>query len=185
MTDKRVYIISGSLLLMGVATWFGIKWWQLSKDVEKEKEEGSTEVVGSDNDGNFTYHEKWVPGTDHFSLDEYKSNDGVPVPEQYYGNVQMLMNQMEVVRKALGNAPIHVNSGYRSPAHNAAVGGVPGSQHPLAKANDFTADGYTPAQIKTVLQRLINEGKILPGGIGLYNTFVHYDIRGNNVTWNG
>lgn len=184
MTNKRIYIISGSLLLLAVAGWFGIKWWQLKKDVQKEKEEGATEeITGST--GQFCYNKAGKPGTQHFSIDEYDSHDGVGVPQELYGNVQKLMEQMEIVRAECDNKPLHIHSGYRSPAHNAEVGGVVASQHPLGKANDFSSDSYSPAQLKQILERLISQGKILQGGIGIYPTFVHYDIRGNNARWTG
>lgn len=45
---------------------------------------------------------------------------------------------MEHVRKLLGNKPILISSGYRSPKLNEAVGGSKQSQHCLAEAVDFT-----------------------------------------------
>lgn len=185
MTNKRIYIISGSLFLLAIASWFGIKWWQLKKDVQKEKEEGATEEITGNTIGEFNYNKTDKPGTQHFSIDEYNSHDGVEVPEELYGNVQKLMEQMEIVRAECDNTPLRIHSGYRSPAHNAEVGGVAASQHPLGTANDFSSDKYSPAQLKQILERLIAEGKILQGGIGLYPTFVHYDIRGNNARWTG
>lgn len=49
---------------------------------------------------------------------------------------------METVRAMLG--PIHVNSGYRSPALNAAIGGVATSAHCLGYAVDFLAPNFGP-----------------------------------------
>lgn len=44
---------------------------------------------------------------------------------------------MERVRAALGNLPLHINSWYRSPSLNAAVGSKSTSQHILGEAVDF------------------------------------------------
>lgn len=46
------------------------------------------------------------------------------------------MKYMEVVRK-MGHGPITITSGYRSPAVNRLVGGVPDSDHALGHACDF------------------------------------------------
>jgi hypothetical protein len=55
---------------------------------------------------------------------------------------------MERVRAALGNNSIHVNSFYRSPAVNAAVGSKSTSQHLLGEAVDFICPTFgTPVEI--------------------------------------
>lgn len=50
-------------------------------------------------------------------------------------------HRMEAVR-ALLNAPIHVNSGFRSQAVNKAVGGVPTSAHTTGHAVDFISPSF-------------------------------------------
>ena len=61
---------------------------------------------------------------------------------------------LELVRKELGNKPILISSGYRSPALNAAVGGRSSSQHILGQAVDFTCPTFgTPAEI---VRRLVD-----------------------------
>lgn len=55
--------------------------------------------------------------------------------------------ELERVRTLLGY-PIQVNSGYRSPDVNAAVGGSSRSQHVAGEAVDFVAPGYgSPLQV--------------------------------------
>ena len=49
----------------------------------------------------------------------------------------LIENVLIPAREALG-APIHVNSGYRSPEVNKAVGGAKNSQHVLGEAADLT-----------------------------------------------
>jgi zinc D-Ala-D-Ala carboxypeptidase len=102
----------------------------------------------------------------------------------YYGNIQKVMEQLEVLRRQLGSNSITINSGYRSPEHNENVGGKSSSAHLKGKAVDFTVKGYTPVQVRAALRQLIENGKILDGGIGQYNTFTHYDI-GTPRTWKG
>ncbi len=45
--------------------------------------------------------------------------------------------KLEKVRALLGNKPIHINSWYRSPVLNIAIGGSKTSQHPYGEAIDF------------------------------------------------
>jgi uncharacterized protein YcbK (DUF882 family) len=122
----------------------------------------------------------------NFSLPEFYCHDAAhtPVPDQYMRNVVDLAAELQVLRDRI-NRPIHIVSGYRTPAWNKQVGGVPGSQHLLAKAADLQADGMTPAQLHAVIEELIAGGKMKQGGLGLYRTFVHYDIRGTKARWSG
>lgn len=66
-----------------------------------------------------------------------------PAKQLPYGieeNLQALVsNVLEPVRERLGK-PIVVNSGFRCPVHNAAVGGVANSQHMKGEAADITCD---------------------------------------------
>lgn len=55
---------------------------------------------------------------------------------------------MERVRAALGNKSITINSWYRSPALNTALGSKSTSQHLRGEAVDFTCEGFgTPLDI--------------------------------------
>lgn len=121
--------------------------------------------------------------TKNFKLSEFASKDGAETPKELIPNLQELANNLQVLRDDLG-VPIHINSGYRSPAHNKAVGGAPKSQHKEGKAGDITAKGYSPKQIHARIENLIAEGKMKNGGLGLYNTFVHYDVRNYAARWN-
>jgi uncharacterized protein YcbK (DUF882 family) len=120
----------------------------------------------------------------YFNLNEFNSKDGAPMPENVKKNIQDLAKNLDVVREEL-NTPIRINSGYRSPAHNSAVGGVSNSYHTKGMAGDFVASGYTPAQVAQVLEDLIKRKKIKEGGIGIYSSWVHYDTRGTKARWNG
>lgn len=118
--------------------------------------------------------------TEHFYLAEFETRD--PIPPEYLDNVKNLAQNLEVLRNHLG-ARINIISGYRSPAHNAEKKGAKNSMHLYAKAGDMMIDGYTPQEVYNTIEKLIKEGKMTEGGLGIYNKFVHYDIRGTKARW--
>ncbi len=122
--------------------------------------------------------------SNNFYLSEFACNDKVntPVPEKLYPNVKELAKNLQVIRDAIG-VPIHINSGYRTVTYNKSVGGGLKSQHLQAKAADLVAVGKTPKQLHALILKLIKEGKIKDGGVGLYDTFVHYDVRDVSARW--
>lgn len=75
----------------------------------------------------------------HFSIEEliatqHRGIDNTP-PEDVIDNLRLLVPKLEEIRDLLG--PLHINSGYRSPELNRAVGGQPTSQHCNGEAADF------------------------------------------------
>jgi uncharacterized protein YcbK (DUF882 family) len=122
--------------------------------------------------------------TENFSKAEFDCHDGSEMPSDVLENVKELAKNMQVLRDELG-VSIHLTNGYRSPSHNKKVGGAKNSMHLYGKACDMKVKGMTPKQVLLVIERLIKEGKMMQGGIGLYNTFTHYDIRGTKARWNG
>jgi uncharacterized protein YcbK (DUF882 family) len=120
--------------------------------------------------------------TKNFSKVEFDSKDGAEMPEEVLENVKELAKNLQVIRDAIGQS-IHINSGYRSPAHNKKVGGASRSQHLLGKAADLKVYNMKPEILHKIILGLINEGKISEGGVGLYNSFVHYDCRGTKARW--
>ena len=122
--------------------------------------------------------------SENFELREFDSPDGEPIPSDLRTNVGRLVRQLEVRRAELG-APIRVISGYRSPAYNKRINGAPRSQHMSACAADIKVKGYEPREVHRMIERLIAEGKMDDGGLGLYETFVHYDVRGRRARWYG
>jgi hypothetical protein len=82
----------------------------------------------------------------HFSLEEltatqHRGIDNTP-PASVVENLRVLANDtLELVRMLLG--PVHINSGYRSPALNVAVGGQPNSQHCDGLAADFIVPRFS------------------------------------------
>lgn len=81
----------------------------------------------------------------YFSIDELirssvassRGIDNTP-PAEVVENLTLLVSRvLDPAREAL-NAPITVNSGYRCPELNCAVGGVPSSYHRCGRAADLT-----------------------------------------------
>jgi len=51
------------------------------------------------------------------------------------------------------------------------------------KAADIVVDGIDPIQVKETIEQLILDGEMLQGGLSTYDSFVHYDIRGQKARW--
>jgi uncharacterized protein YcbK (DUF882 family) len=113
--------------------------------------------------------------TKSFQLSEFACNDGTQVPENLIPAVKELAKNLQVLRDEIGES-LTINSGYRSPSWNKKVGGAKNSMHLKAMASDLVSRSLTPKQLKAVIEKLIKEGKMKNGGIGLYPSFVHYDI---------
>lgn len=84
----------------------------------------------------------------HFSFEEMTHSEiasrrGIPneLPPELSPNLTRVANFLEKVRLRLGQ-PVIVHSGYRSPAVNKAVGGVPTSAHCQALAADIVMPAY-------------------------------------------
>ena len=96
------------------------------------------------------------------------------VPE----NIKALVaNVLDPLREKYGK-PIVVNSGYRCPRHNLAVGGVMNSQHMRGEAADLTAG--SPEENKRLAEILEQNGK--------YDQMIKYlnkddGIRFVHVSW--
>ena len=89
-----------------------------------------------------------------------------------------LVQKLQQLRDRIGK-PISITSGYRCPAHNAAVGGAAGSQHLLGKAADIVVQGMAPATVAAIAEEFGF------GGIGRYAGFTHVDTRATKARWNG
>jgi uncharacterized protein YcbK (DUF882 family) len=104
------------------------------------------------------------------------------MPLEVYENIIKLSQQLQFLRDYTGR-PIKINSAYRCPEHNAKVGGSKNSQHIFGKASDITIQSLKPLEVYAMIEDLIDMGHMLQGGLGLYDTFVHYDIRKTKARW--
>ena len=121
--------------------------------------------------------------TKDFHLSEFDCKDGTQVPNKYFDNVFELAVNLQVLRDYL-NEPISISgSGYRTKTHNKKVGGAKDSQHLQAKAADISVKSKSPKQLAKIIEKLISEGQMKQGGLGVYPGFIHYDIRGTKARW--
>jgi uncharacterized protein YcbK (DUF882 family) len=132
----------------------------------------------------FMSKKKPVPNqlTKNFHIDEFRSKDGALFPEEVKYNLLELAQNLQVLRDYIG-FPIYINSGYRSIEHNKAIGGVNNSFHTKGMASDIHVKEYTSKALAEMIEYLIKEGKMKQGGLGVYDSFVHYDIQGKKVRW--
>jgi len=120
--------------------------------------------------------------TNNFTLEEFNSKCGRDIPNNVLPNILQLAKNLQVLRDAVGKS-ISITSGYRSPQHNKKIGGAKDSQHVKGMAADIKVTGMTPKEVALVIEGLIEQGKMKQGGIGIYPSWVHYDVRGTKARW--
>lgn len=86
--------------------------------------------------------------------------------------------QLQKLREAFG-LPIYINSGYRCPEHNKAIGGSKNSQHMFGKAADLDLTRYNAADKYRLMQLVFRLGTFR--GVGIESSFVHVDTRSGNI----
>lgn len=121
--------------------------------------------------------------SNNFNMSEFESKDNKKMPLDVSYNIIKLSQQLQYLRDYT-DRPIKINSAYRSKEHNKKIGGVKSSQHVLGKAADIVVKGLEPKLVYEIIEDLIDKGDMLQGGLGLYDTFVHYDIRKTKARWN-
>jgi uncharacterized protein YcbK (DUF882 family) len=102
----------------------------------------------------------------NFEVSEFASKDGHPVVLIHPKLVELLQALRDHFAK-----PIKINSGYRSPAHNKAVGGSKASKHMNGTAADIVIKGVSP-RVVADQARAFNAG-----GVKAYPTFTHIDVE--------
>jgi uncharacterized protein YcbK (DUF882 family) len=53
----------------------------------------------------------------------------------------------------------------------------------MGRAADIVIKGMTPIEVSKIIEELISKGDMLQGGLGIYSSFVHYDIRVTKARW--
>lgn len=112
----------------------------------------------------------------NFKVSEFRCKDNSDVifiaPE--------LVDILQTIRNHYGKA-VNINSAYRTPTYNKKVGGATYSQHLYGTAADIRINGVKPKDLAAYIETLMPNY----GGIGIYPTFVHVDIRKTKSRWNG
>lgn len=70
------------------------------------------------------------------------------------------------------NAPVIINSGYRTPSWNSKVGGAPNSYHCKGMAADIVVKGHSSQEVAKYADSIMEQG-----GIIRYTSFTHIDVR--------
>lgn len=129
-----------------------------------------------------------------FARHEFRCKDGTDVPDVLVPALtHHCVTILDVIRDALG-VPVTIVSGLRTKAYNRRINGAKASLHLYIEHNpnpgptgkfgtDLRAKGKTPTEVAAVIERLIRDGKIPKGGVGIYPSWVHYDNRGYNKRW--
>ncbi len=114
--------------------------------------------------------------SENFKVREFACKDGsdpVIVSPQ-------LVEVLQQIRTHFGKA-VTVTSAYRTPTHNQKEGGAAYPQHLYGMAADIKIKGVKPKDIAAFAETLLPK----LGGIGIYSTFVHIDVRKAKARWKG
>ena len=114
--------------------------------------------------------------SDNFKVNEFRCKDNSDV----IFIAPALVDILQAIRNHYGKA-VNINSAYRTPTYNKKVGGATYSQHLYGTAADIRINGVKPKDLAAYIETLMPNY----GGIGIYPTFVHVDIRKVKSRWNG
>lgn len=112
----------------------------------------------------------------NFRVSEFACKDGSDTVFISPGLVTVLQKIRDHFEK-----PVIINSAYRNDAYNKKVGGADYSQHKYGTAADIHISGVSPATIAAYVETIMPN----TGGIGIYSSFVHVDVRAARARWNG
>jgi uncharacterized protein YcbK (DUF882 family) len=93
---------------------------------------------------------------------------------------ETLVGVLEALRERAGNRAVTVTrgGGYRCTDWEHGQGRDGHSQHAHGFAADIKVEGLTPLQVAMIAEQVPGIG-----GIGLYSTFVHVDVRQKRARW--
>lgn len=103
----------------------------------------------------------------NFKVKEFRCKDG---SDKILIDTDFVVNKLQKIRDHF-NAPITINSAYRTESYNKKVGGAKSSYHMKGQAFDIVVSGHTPLEVARFAE------SIGVPGIIQYNTFVHVDSR--------
>lgn len=105
--------------------------------------------------------------SEHFKATEFMCKDG----SKEFLIADKLIDVLEAIRKHF-NAPVIINSGYRTPKWNEKIGGAPNSYHCKGMAADIVVKGHTSKEVAEYASKIMEKG-----GVIRYTNFVHIDVR--------
>jgi hypothetical protein len=130
---------------------------------------------------------EFIPSSVTTGDDNYRRSDvafefpgtRIPRSEVIVERIIAIAEELEDVRKFLGNKPMTINSWYRTPEVNSRIGGASNSRHMIGDAVDFTIEDCHPFDVYAKLDDWWGER----GGLGKGNSFTHVDLRGSCARW--
>lgn len=114
--------------------------------------------------------------TQNFRVGEFACTDG---SDPIFIDSE-LVNVLQKIRTHFGKA-VTISSAYRTPTKNKACGGSTYSQHLYGRAADVKISGVSPAKVAAYAETILKN----KGGIGIYSTFTHIDVRATKARWKG
>ena len=103
-----------------------------------------------------------------------------------------LVALLENIRRHCDGEAVHINSAFRTASYNRSLpDSASKSQHLYGRAAVIWVGHYdkqrrpvrtkTPAQVAAIAETYLG----FSGGIGIYSTFTHIDVRQDSARWNG
>lgn len=114
--------------------------------------------------------------SENFKVSEFACKDGSDTVFISTGLVTVLQKIRDHFAK-----PVIITSAYRNDTYNKKVGGAAYSQHKYGTAADIYISGVSPASIAAYVEAIMPN----TGGIGIYSSFVHVDVRTARARWKG
>ena len=105
--------------------------------------------------------------SEHFKAKEFQCKD----KSKYLLVATELIEILEKIRNHF-NAPVIINSGYRTPSWNSKVNGTSNSYHCKGMAADIVVKGHSSREVAKYADSIMEQG-----GVIRYTNFTHVDIR--------
>lgn len=103
----------------------------------------------------------------HFKAKEFQCKD----KSEYLLIAVELIETLEKIRDYF-NAPVVINSGYRTPSWNSKVNGASNSYHCKGMAADIVVKGQSSREVAKYADKIMEQG-----GVIRYTNFTHIDVR--------
>ena len=112
--------------------------------------------------------------SNNFIVKEFACKDGsdtILISSELVELLQKIRNHFE--------QPITINSAYRNATYNKKIGGASKSQHIYGTAADIVVKNIKPLEVAKYAEYIMTN----KGGIGVYSSFTHIDVRNNRARW--